>query len=228
MYLFEELFKLIRLSSGLSITFCYLVLLLSSMAYLHLYYSEFDISIVKYVSLEDMLATPIKNPSIVLTYFAVILVLVIADIGNRFRARKKLEYADGQMPKRIRVMSALLWAPNNPKTNLRFTLATVSVCVIAYIFAFAKIEANEIKAGESERVLIVLSDQEAPIETSLLGTSVNYVFTYDHKAKEATIFYVEAIKSIKSFKQVAEKVNTIEVQKIGPSKSEPESDSKTK
>ncbi|MFY8299661.1 hypothetical protein AAEU28_12910 [Pseudoalteromonas sp. SS15] len=226
MYLFEEIFKIIRISTGISVAFCYLVLLLTSMAYLHLFYSEFGISIVKYVSFEDMLATPIKNPNIVFTYIAVILVLVIADIGNRFRARKKLEYADGQMPKRMRVLSALLWAPNNPKTNLRFTLAAVSICVIAYIFAFAKIEANDIKAGESERVLIVLSDQEAPIETSLLGTSVNYVFTYDHKAKEATIFYVEAIKSIKSFKEVAEEVNTIEDKKSASSQSGPESEKK--
>ena len=99
MYLFEELFKLIRVSSGLSITFCYLVLLLTSMAYLHLYYSEFGISIVKYVSLEDMLATPIKNPGIVFTYITVLLLLIIADIGNRFRARKKLEYSNIPMPK---------------------------------------------------------------------------------------------------------------------------------
>lgn len=226
MYLFEELFKLIRVSSGLSITFCYLVLLLTSMAYLHLYYSEFDISIVKYVSLEDMLATPIKNPNIVFICIAVLFVLIIADIGNRFRARKKLEYGDTPMPKLMRFISALLWAPNNPKTNLRFTIITVAVCVIAYVFAFADIEASIVKSGKGTKVSIVLSDQEKPIHTSLLGTSVNYVFTYDHKTKEATIFYVEAIKSIKSFKQDAEKINTIEDQKSAPSKSEPESDPK--
>ncbi|RXE91761.1 hypothetical protein [Pseudoalteromonas phenolica] len=128
----------------------------------------------------------------------------------------------------MRVLSALLWAPNNPKTNLRFTLAAVSICVIAYIFAFAKVEANDIKDGESERVLIVLSDQEAPIETSLLGTSVNYVFTYDHKSKETTIFYVEAIKSIKSFKHVSEEIDTIEEQKAAPSNSEHKSEIKGK
>lgn len=221
MYLFEELFKLIKVSSGLSITFCYLVLLLTSMAYLHLYYSEFDISIVKYVSLEDMLATPIKNPGIVFTYISVLLLLIIADIGNRFRARKKLEYSNIPMPKLMRFLSAILWAPINPKTNLKFTIITVCISVLAYIFLFADIEASAVKSGNGTKVLIVLSDQDTPIETTLLGTSVNYVFTYDHKAKEATIFYVEAIKSIKSFKQIAGEINTIEHQKPAPSKSAP-------
>jgi hypothetical protein len=228
MYLFEELFKLIRVSSGLSITFCYLILLLTSMAYLHLFYSAFDISIVKYVSLEDMLATPIKNPNIVFTFIAVLLVLMLADIGNRFRARKKLEYAESEMPKLMRFMNVLLWAPSNPKTNLRFTIATVAICVIVYIFAFADIEASEVKKGKGTRVTILLNEHETPIHTSLLGTSVNYVFTYDHQAKEATIFYVEAIKSVKSFKPVDEKINHIESQKSEPPKGEPTTESKTK
>lgn len=92
------------------------------------------------------------------------------------------------------------------------------ISVLAYIFLFADIEASAVKSGNGTKVSIVLSDQDTPIKTTLLGTSVNYVFTYDHKAKEATIFYVEAIKSIKSFKQIAEEINTIEHQKQAPQK----------
>ena len=45
-----------------------------------------------------------------------------------------------------------------------------------------------------------VADNTPPIKTTLLGTTSNYVITYDHKLGESTAYYVEAIQSIKKLK----------------------------
>lgn len=196
LYLFQELYQFVRQSTGLAITCAYIILLLSSMFYIFIFYAEFDINIVKYVSFEDILATPIKNPNIILAFFVILSVLFLTDIGNRFRARQQLKYEGKKMPLFIKAISLVVWAPRKRTANLKTTFFFVVFSLIAYIYFFAIKEAKEIKSGESAQIELTLADKNEKTITALLGTSVNYVFTYEYIPQKSVVYYVESVKSI--------------------------------
>jgi hypothetical protein len=74
----------------------------------------------------------------------------------------------------------------------------VALALITYIYSFATWEAEAIKQGEGTHLEITLADNDVPVKTSLLGTSVNYVFTYDPVKDEAIVYFQESIKAIKN------------------------------
>ena len=206
LYLFHELYQFVRQSTGLAITCAYIILLLSSMFYIFIFYAEFDINIVKYVSFEDILATPIKNPNIILAFFVILAVVFLTDIGNRFRARQQLKYEGKMMPWYIKVISFIVWAPKKRTANLKTTSFFVMFSLIAYIYFFATNEAADIKSGESTKIELTLADKNEKTITALLGTTVNYVFTYEHIAQKSVVYYVESVKSIANHAPVSEVV----------------------
>ena len=198
--LFNELLKLIRSAPGIAIAVAYIILLLTSMGYLHILFSGLGISILKYITLEDMLATPIKNPDIIFVLIGTLVVLYLGDAGNRLRGRLLTQPPEETANKAIqlvrKVAITFLWAPANPKTYMKSTCLIVLLSLVVYINMIARIELANIKAGEGLKIDLLLSDADVPIATTLLGTTVNYVFTYDTDTERAHIYYVEAIKSI--------------------------------
>lgn len=200
LYLFDELFSFVRQSTGITIAIAYLVLLLSSMSYLHIVYSSLDLNILQFVTFEDILATPIKNPDIVITFFLLFLIFYFADIGNRYRVRLQEKYADGNIPFYAKLLQWIFWGPRKRRANIRTTYFIISFSLVVYVMAFASREAEDVKKGEGSMVEITFADNTPPIKTTLLGTTSNYIITYDHKLGESTVYYVEAIQSIKKQK----------------------------
>lgn len=197
LYLFEELFKFLKESTGIAITTAYLALILSSVAYLYILYNAFDISIGQYITFEDILVTPVKNPDIIAIFCAIIFLLYIADIGNRFRARSEKKYANQKKPFFLKILLPILWAPKKRNPNFKITAVTVTICLLAYIFVFASLEAKDLKSGQGTIVEIALTDNKTVVNTTILGTSINYVFTYNSDTKESVIYAVESVKTIK-------------------------------
>lgn len=195
--MFEELYRFFRESTGLAIATAYLALILSSMAYLYVLFNAFDISIVKYVTFEDILATPIKNPAIVLAFIVVFLFLYAADLGNRYRARQQIKYANITKPASFKIIQIIFWAPKKRKTNIKTTALIVTMCFTVFIFSFATDEADNIKEGVGSHIEISLADDDKAIQSILLGTTINYVFTYNPETNDSIVFSVEAIKSLK-------------------------------
>lgn len=204
LYLFEELFNFLKESTGIAITTAYLALILSSMAYLHVLYKAFDISISQYTTFEDILATPIKNPDMIVIFCAIIFLLYMADAGNRFRARKEIKYANQKKPFLLKILLPILWAPKKRNPNFKITAATVTICLASYIFVFASHEAEYLKSGQGTIVEIALADDTTIVNTTLLGTTINYVFTFNSDTKESVVYAVESIKTIK--KRVTPKI----------------------
>lgn len=200
LYLFDELFRFVRHSTGIAIAIAYLVLLLSSMSYLHIVYSSLDLNILQFVTFEDILATPIKNPDIIISFFIIFLIFYLLDVSNRYRVRFKEKYVDGGMPFYIKLLQIVLWGPKKRKALIRTIYFSITFSLVAYVVAFANQEAKNVKNGEGSMVEITFADNTPPIKATLLGTTSNYVITYDHKQGESTVYYVEAIQSIKKLK----------------------------
>ena len=198
LYLFEEFYRFLRESTGIAITALYLALILFSMTYLYVLFGHFDISIVKYVTFEDILATPIKNPNIIVVFAAIFFFLYVADLGSRFRARQQIKYANTEKkPFTFKILQVVLWTPKRKKANIKVTLLITTLCLCVFIVSFARLEASGIEKGQGPFVEISLGDDQEAVKSTLLGTTINYVFTYDHVSNESMIFAVESIQSMK-------------------------------
>ena len=197
LYLFDELYQFCKESTGLSIFIAYITMIMSSVTYLYVLYQGFDIQIFTYLTLEDILATPIKNPDIMLTFIVILLVIYLSDIANRYRARQEIKYFNKQKPLWIRILLTVSHMPKKRKANLKITVGTMYFCIVAYNIGFALREEKSIKEGSGEQVEISLADETEPFQVTLLGSTMNYLFTYDHRSQASTIYYVESVKSLK-------------------------------
>ena len=196
LFIFKDLFKFARDHTGLSFTIAYLTLILSSMTYLHVLYARFDISIIKFLSLEDILATPIKNPNIIFVFVAIISVLVLVELSSEWNARTRVKYAGIKVPLWVRIFRIAAWEAKSRKMNILLTVGTTFIFLAIYIIIYAEKEASQIEKGGGTSVEIILSDSEQSIERTFLGTTTQFIFTYDLVSKQADIYQVESIKMI--------------------------------
>ncbi|MFC3092707.1 hypothetical protein DRW07_00630 [Alteromonas sediminis] len=197
-YLFEELYRFMRESTGLAITAAYLILILSSMHYVYVFYGSFDIDIVKYVTFEDILATPIKNPDIILIFTFIIALLFAVDKSNAWRARLLSHNNDEPIPLFKKFLRAFFWSPQNRQANITLTILIVIGSLAVYTFTFAFKEAELIQEGEREheQIELTVADGQVLKNVNLLGSTLNYVFIYDVKTQKSLIYYVESIIAI--------------------------------
>ncbi len=194
LYYFSDLYKFIKESAGFAITIAYLVLILSSMAYLHVLYSSFDVSIIKLLTLEDILATPIKNPNIILVFAVIVFVFYIIDIGNRFNARLNLKYAEVKAPWYIRLLKILVWSPRTLKGNIRMAIFMAIFFLAIYVVIFAAREAKSIEQGHGSHIRLTLSEEGSEAETvTLLGATTHFVIVYSNEQERARIYQIESV-----------------------------------
>lgn len=218
--IFEELFTFMRESTGLAIAIGYIVLLLLSLSYLYSFYSVFDISITKFITFEDMLAAPIRNPKIIFSLFFIIALSWAVDWSNAYRRKLLKQYVGKPRPFYVKLMIYIFWSPKKRKTNITFTLSTVLLGLFSYAHAFAYYEGEGIKTGKGALVELELVDSSDKVIAALLGTSTNYVFTYDQTQKESVLYFVESIKSIKPLSKPIHSENNNQEESPEPLESE--------
>jgi len=213
-YYFEELYRFMRESSGLAIAASYLLLILSSMMYLYFFFNEFDIDIVKYLTFEDILATPIKNPDIIFVFSAITGLIFLIDKSNTWKSKLLYSYKGKHIPVHIRLLRAVFWTPKNRRANISLTMFIVIASLAIYIVTFALGEAKDIKEQKADQVEVSLADGGEIENATLLGTTLNYLFLYETDTKRSAAYYLESIQSIKPVRSEPIKEQAVEADKI--------------
>jgi len=196
-YYFKDLYSFIKDSTGVAVTIAYIILILTSMAYLSVFYSHFDIEIIKLVTLEDILTTPIKNPNILIALVTIVGAMYIADVGNRYHARLNLKYFDKETPWHIKLMQYVTWIPMSEKGNKGFILALILIFISTYMYFFADIKARAIQKGQGYEIYLSLADTKDASRVTLLGATSLYVLVYDKNTKQSTVHQIESVASMR-------------------------------
>ena len=196
-YYFKDLYSFIKDSTGVAVTIAYIILILTSMAYLSVFYSHFDIEIIKLVTLEDILTTPIKNPNILIALVTIVGAMYIADVGNRYHARLNLKYFDKETPWHIKLMQYVTWIPMSEKGNKGFILALILIFISTYMYFFADIKARAIQKGQGYEIYLSLADTKDESRVTLLGATSLYVLVYDKNTKQSTVHQIESVASMR-------------------------------
>ena len=198
---FSDIFDFVRESTGIAITLSYLILILSSMTYLYVLYSSFDISIIKLLTLEDILATPIKNPNIILAFFIIVSIFYLQDKGNRLHARLNLKYIDTKTPFRIRLLKAVVWSPKKFKGSTKVISVMILFFLILYVLLFALQEARGIQRGSGSKIELQLADSDISKPVTLLGTTSQFLMVYDESLEQAGVYQIESVHSFKPLRK---------------------------
>lgn len=195
-YYFNELFRFFKESTGLAMTISYLILIISSISYLGVFYSHFDIDILKLITLEDILVTPIKNPDIIIALAAIALAVFLSDIGGRYNAKVNLKYGDKKKPWYIKLSQFFVWYPKTKKGYNRLTLFIVVTFLSLYIYLFADSEADRVQKTNGYEVMITLADDSEATQVTLLGTTSLYVMVYNSSTKLSNVYQIESVASL--------------------------------
>ncbi len=182
---------------GLAIFSIYALIATAGFIYLLTFYRYFNLDVIVYLELADILTAGIKDPMVMLmvlgAFSLVGFVWLITYISAPFSAWLDMKFSKGFwkfLPHLIAIKST--------KVFWYTAVFILTIYFIMFIVLHSRVKAELI---EKEKINLIHVESDANInykhEYSLLGTSINYVFLYDHSEKETLILPLENIKLLK-------------------------------
>jgi hypothetical protein len=190
---------------GLAVFLVYATIAIAGFVYLVTFYSHFDLGVTVYLEIGDILVAGVKDPMVMLmvagAFSVALLVWGIAYIQAPMSA-----WLDKKFDKGI-----LRFIPYIAGVqSVRSFWWTAFLILTVYFYMFIGVHSqNKAQSIIEQKQDLILVNSEATSGTgddySLLGTSINYVFLYNHRTKKTLILPLENIKSLepkRSLKQV--------------------------
>jgi hypothetical protein len=181
---------------GLSAFLVYATIAVAGFIYLLTFYSHFGLEVTVYLEASDILVAGAKDPMVmlmVLGAFSVVLaVWCIAYIQAPISAWLDHKFDKGFfrfIPYVAGVQSA------------RSFWWSATVLLVVYFFIFISVHSQrKAEAIIEQKQGLIMVDSKATAgskdDYSLLGTSINYVFLYNHQAEQTLILPLESIDSL--------------------------------
>ncbi|MFT4939291.1 MAG: hypothetical protein ACI88A_002331 [Paraglaciecola sp.] len=191
-----EVLKLTTRHPGLAVFLVYATIAIAGFMYLVTFYSHFDLEVTVYLEIGDILVAGIKDPMVMLmvagAFSMVLFIWVIVYIQAPLSA-----WLDRKFDKGI-----LRFIPYIAGVkSVRSFWWTAFVILSVYFFMFIGVHSqNKAQSIIEQKSALILVDSAATAgssdDYSLLGTSINYVFLYNHQTKHTLILPLESINSL--------------------------------
>lgn len=181
---------------GMALSIAYLLLTLSGIFYSISFYKAFGIDILKFSDISDFMIAGISEPAALLLFAGGLLVSLGFDRigGVSYAIHQRWLNKPTSVKRRIILLCSYV-----PKDNVN-RLITFLLMFIIYAFVFvsfyAQWRSEAIKASKNDFVVLNVAHLQEDIKVKLLGTSANYVFTYDITRKKSLIIPLNAVRSI--------------------------------
>ncbi|MFT7527780.1 MAG: hypothetical protein ACI9LY_002939 [Arenicella sp.] len=204
-----EVLKFTTSHPGLAVFLVYATIAIAGFIYLVTFYSYFDLEITVYLEIGDILVAGIKDPMVmlmVLGAFSVALgVWGIAYIGAPISAWLDKKFDKGI----LRFIYYLVGVQ-----SVRSFWWTALMLLTVYFFVFIGVHSRhkaELIIEEKQSLILVDSKATSGTEDdySLLGTSINYVFLYNHQTKNTLILPLESINSLAPNRALKEAIEPV-------------------
>lgn len=190
-----ELIAFLRKHPGMMASLAYALLTLCGLIYSYAFYAKFNIPILKLADLSDMLIAGISEPAAILMFSGGIALAVISDLlfAVTYRARERWRKKPESLKKRLFLM--LYYTPKRKIEVLGGLLFILIAYPIIFVELYAEHQSEQIKEGTGSLVLLSSEKyQETPL--FLLGSTTNFVITYDIATEKAVLTPIEEIKQI--------------------------------
>ncbi|MBV1908536.1 MAG: hypothetical protein KUG78_04400 [Kangiellaceae bacterium] len=198
---FREVFKFVIDHPGLSVFLVYATIAIAGFIYLVIFYNKFELQVTTYLEVTDILVAGIKDPWVMLmilgSFTLVLLIWIIAYIQAPFSVWLDRKFDKGL----LRIIPRIAGVQST-----RSFWWTALVILSLYFYMFIGLHAiNKADSILNDKQHLIVVDSEATTKNgdqfSLLGTSINYVFLYNHRNKATLIVPLENIKSLQPVKK---------------------------
>lgn len=192
-----ELLQLFKEHPGFLVSLAYLLLTMDGVFYGWAFYDRFDVPILQIADFSDFLISGIREP------VSLVLLLGGIGVGVGFDALIRFTY-DVQMRWREEPpsfkRSTLLMVCYTPRSRLAVALS-ILVAFILYTWMFVTIYAGwkseQIRAGYGNEVYMYTgSTVGKPTPVLLIGSTLNYIITFENTKGQASIVPIENIERI--------------------------------
>ncbi|MFT5483544.1 MAG: hypothetical protein ACI9GW_002201 [Halieaceae bacterium] len=192
-----ELLGLFRVHPGFLVSLAYILLTMEGVFYSWTFYEGFDVPILQIADFSDFLISGIREPISLILLFGGIAVGLGLDALYRFTYDVQVRWrSEPASFKR----SFLLMVCYTPRTLLAVAF-TIVISFVLYTWMFVTIYADwksdQIRSGFGNEIYMYTgSENGKPAPVLLIGSTLNYIITYDQKADQAAIVPIENVKRI--------------------------------
>lgn len=187
------LFHYFKLHPGLGISTVYLLLIVLGVLFSSQFYSHFDIPILKFLDLTDLIAVGFREPLALTMLASAIGIGLFLDVT--YVLSKKREPKIQQLTGLKRLLNrAVFYSPKYRVSTLLVTLAFTLFYLWMFVYLAANKLAEDIKTDGVDNILV--NHSEGVTKGYLLGTTFNYVFIYHSNSKATKIYTLESVNSM--------------------------------
>jgi hypothetical protein len=193
---------------GLTVFLVYATIAIAGFIYLITFYSQFNLQVTVYLEISDILVAGIKDPMVMLmvagAFSMVLFMWAVAYLQAPFSAWLDKKFDKG-------VLRFIPFIAGVQSTRSFWWTAFFILSIYFYMFIGVH-STNKAQAIIEQKQDIVLVDSEATSKTgddySLLGTSINFVFLYNHQSKKTLILPLDSINSLEPIGTLKAAVST--------------------
>lgn len=191
-----DVLRLTARHPGLGVFLVYATIAIAGFIYLITFYSHFDLEVTVYLEISDILVAGIKDPLVMLmvvgAFSMVLLVWGVVYIQAPFSMWLNKKFNKGVL-KFIPYVIGF--------KSIRTFWWTAFLILTLYFYMFIGVHSkNKAQSIIELKQDLILVDSAATTNTnedySLLGTSINYVFLYNHQTKQTLILPLDSINSL--------------------------------
>lgn len=179
---------------GMVISISYVLLTICGIFYSWSFYEEFGVAILKLVNISDLLTAGIGEPAAILMFLGGFAVAIAAEYLSYYSHQI---YTNWKSRPKGFLRSVIVTVLRSPTKNNQLLFMFILIFILyaqLFVSKYAEWQSKQIKQGNGDKLLIksdALAEQSQ--ELILLGSTLNFVFTYNQPEDEVVIFPVENI-----------------------------------
>lgn len=179
---------------GIALSAAYMLLTLCGLYYSYSFYSEFGIKVLKLANISDLLIIGISEPPAIVLFCGGLLIAYLSDYILKFHYRLDDKWRPKPNSLKRSFILAIAYAPKSRGSVLYLFLFTFVFYAYLFVSWFAQWQSNEIKNGHVAEVNILNISNMKQSSAVLLGTTTNFIFTYDLTMNTANVYPVDKIE----------------------------------
>jgi len=211
------LFKFVMNHPGLAVFIIYATIAIAGFIYVITFYGYFDLEVILYLEIGDILVAGIKDPMVMLMVLGSFVIFLfywgVTYIQAPFSAWLDKKFSNGFFK-----FMPFLFGLKSIRSFWWIGVFMLLFYFILFIAIYSETKSKSIKTDKTNLV-IVYSDAilDKDQQYSILGTSINYVFLYNHHRRNTLIIPLENVTAIKPIINKADP-KTVDKTKLIPEK----------
>ncbi len=187
----------LRQHPGLALSISYALLTLCGILYSASLYEEFGIAILKLANISDLMIAGLSEPVALLMFFGGILVAAGYDLFSKRSYKTMAKWRE--QPKSIKrtLIMAMVYRPKTSRLDMLMAIILFILYAFIFVSLFAEWHSDRIKQGRGDKIIVsseALGDEARQL--TLLGSTTNYLITYNPDDEQVTVIPVENIDKL--------------------------------